>query len=67
MVRRAAAQNLASFARIVEADLVPGEFLPLFQHLTQDGEQNDTTAHTLDVTHTDHKDASYTSLQQCFV
>jgi serine/threonine-protein phosphatase 2A regulatory subunit A len=39
MVRRAAAQNLASFARIVEPDLVPSEFLPLFQYLTQDGER----------------------------
>lgn len=37
MVRRAAAQNLAAFAHIVEPDLVPAEFLPLFQHLTQDG------------------------------
>ena len=39
MVRRAAAQNLAAFARIVEPDLVPTEFLPLFQYLTQDGER----------------------------
>jgi serine/threonine-protein phosphatase 2A regulatory subunit A len=40
MVRRAAAQNLAAFARIVEPDLVPTEFLPLFQYLTQDGERS---------------------------
>lgn len=38
MVRRAAAQNLASFAAITEPELVASEFLPLFQHLTQDGE-----------------------------
>lgn len=39
MVRRAAAQNLASFAAMTEPELVVSEFLPLFQHLTQDGER----------------------------
>ena len=47
MVRRAAAQNLASFARIVEPDLVPSEFLPLFQYLTQDGERAGAMLHAV--------------------
>ncbi len=37
MVRRAAAQNLAAFARMAEPELVPKDFVPLFHHLTQDG------------------------------
>jgi hypothetical protein len=49
MVRRAAAQNLASFARIVEPDLVPSEFLPLFQYLTQDGERSDNLMRIFDI------------------
>lgn len=38
MVRRAAAQKLGGFAKVVERDYVSRELMPLFTDLTQDGE-----------------------------
>ncbi len=37
MVRRAAAQKLGGFAKVVERDYVSRELMPLFTDLTQDG------------------------------
>lgn len=38
MVRRAAGQNLAAFAKVVEQQYAAKDFIQHFQHLTQDGE-----------------------------
>lgn len=46
MVRRAAGQNLAAFAKIVEPEWVSAEFIPHFHHLTQDGGPLAPSTHT---------------------